>query len=186
MRLLASRREDRYRSASLTLSTPRQIDPGGYTGRYSASCLATTLLEMKLCLSAWSLRDQCRRTVHSRTVDELVFNALPIVSTPLTSRSSFPTRSRPSARCALRLQRESRMASYRYGTAINGVISDSKADVNARAEENNFDVEKWHSNDKPREPWPFPVGFGDLGPWALMQRRTSMDGKEETDVRSAR
>jgi hypothetical protein len=77
------------------------------------------------------------------------------------------------------------MGSYRYGTAINGVIGDSKADVNARAEENSVDVEKWHSNDEPREPWPFPVGFGDLGPWAFMQRRTSMDSREETDVRSA-
>jgi hypothetical protein len=78
------------------------------------------------------------------------------------------------------------MGLYRHGTAINGVISGRKADVNARAEEDNFDVEKWHSNEEPREPWPFAFGFGDLGPWALMQRRTSMDGRGETDVRSAR
>jgi hypothetical protein len=62
---------------------------------YSASCLVTTLLNGALFERMFAAGLSATLSAHGRTVNELVLNALLNVRTPLTSRSSFPTRSRP-------------------------------------------------------------------------------------------
>lgn len=135
MRLLASRTEDRYRSASLTARTPRQSileDMPRSMTLYSASCLVATLLNGALIERMFAAGLSATLSAHGRTVNELVLDALLNVRTPLTSRSSFPTRSRPCIAVCSALAAVLPHGLVSHAGAINGVTS--KADMNSRAQ----------------------------------------------------